>query len=161
MEITWDLFVLLVFGAFVIYGTLIGKNKILGILVNLYIALAVVMATGDLFYQFLSNFALISNNFALTEFGAKTILLVVLVGFLTIKSEVAGLDSGNSIGTVMTGIYGFLTAGIFLGAIFNFMSFSERISLESNFANLVYNFWGLFVAAPVILMIASAFTKKK
>ncbi|MDD3480927.1 MAG: hypothetical protein PHW75_01725 [Patescibacteria group bacterium] len=161
MNISWDLFVLLVFGAFTVYGALIGRNKILGILVNLYIALAVVLLAGDVIYSFASNFSLITNNFVVTEFGAKTISLVVITGLLTIKSEVSGLDSGNSIGTVMTAVYGFLTAGLFLAAAFSFMSLTERIALDSNFANMVYNFRALFALAPVTLMIVTSFTRRR
>jgi len=161
MNISWDLFVLLVFGALTIYGALIGKNKILGILVNLYIALAVVLISGDMIYSFASNFSLISNNFAVTEFGVKTIALVTITGLLTIKSEVSGLDSGDSIGTLMTGAYGLLAAGLFLSAAFSFMSFSERLALDSNFVNLVYNFRAIFAFAPALLMIGSAFIRRR
>jgi hypothetical protein len=160
MQITWDLFILLVFGVFVIYGALIGKNKILGILVNLYIALAVVLVAGDLIYDFASNFQLLTNNFTITEFGTKTITMVIIAGILTIKSEVSGLDSGDSLSTIMTALYGLLAAGLFLSSAFSFMSPSEMLAVDSNFANIVYNFraaWGL---APVALKISGSFIRK-
>lgn len=160
MEITWDVFILLVFGAFVIYGALIGKRKILGILVNLYIALAVVLVAGDLIYNFASNFQLITNNFAVTEFGAKTITLVLITGILTIKSEVSGLDSGDSLSTIMTAVYGFLAAGLFLSAAFSFMGPSELLAVDSNFANIVYNFRAVWVLAPVALMVGGSFLRR-
>lgn len=160
MQITWDLFILLVFGVFVIYGALIGKNKILGILVNLYVALAVVLVAGDLIYDFASNFQLLTNNFTITEFGAKTLSLVIITGILTIKSEVSGLDTEGNIPQLMTALYGFLAAGLFLSSAFAFMSPSELLAVDSNFANVVYNFRAAWVAAPVALMIASGFIKR-
>lgn len=160
MQITWDLFILLVFGVFLIYGALIGKNKILGILVNLYIALAVVLVAGNFIYDFASNLQLLTNNFTVTAFGAKTLSLVIITGLLTIKSEVSGLDTGGSISQLMTALYGFLTAGLFLSAAFSFMSPSELLAVDSNFANIVYNFRAAWVAAPVAVMIISSFIKK-
>lgn len=160
MQITWDLFILLIFGVFVIYGALIGKNKILGILVNLYIALAVVIVAGDIIYDLASNFQLLTNNFTITEFGAKTLALVIITGLLTIKSEVSGLDTGGSISQLMTALYGFLTAGLFLSAAFSFMSPSELLAVDSNFANIVYNWRAAWVTAPVAVMIISSFIKK-
>ncbi len=160
MEITWDLFILLVFGAFIIYGALIGKRRILGILVNLYIAYAVVLVAGEIIYSFASNFQLLTNNFTVTEFGTKTLALVIITGLLTIKSEVAGLDSGDSLSKIMTGIYGLLTAGLFLSAVFSFMSPSELLAVDSNFANVVYNFRAAWALAPVALMIGGSFLKR-
>lgn len=160
MQITWDLFILLIFGVFLIYGALIGKNKILGILVNLYIALAVVLVAGDWIYDLASSLQLITNNITVTEFGAKTLSLVVIAGILTIKSEVSGLDSDGSISQLMTALYGFLTAGLFLSMAFSFMSPSELLAVDSNFANIVYNFRAAWVAAPVALMVAGSFIRK-
>lgn len=160
MQITWDIFIMLVFGVFVIYGALIGKNRILGILVNLYIALAVILVAGDLIYDLASNLQLLTNNFTVTEFGAKTLSMVLITGILTIKSEVSGLDSGDSLSTVMTALYGFLAAGLFLSAAFAFMSPSELLAVDSNFANIVYNFRAAWVLAPIALMFGGSFIKR-
>lgn len=160
MEITWDLFIILVFGVFVIYGALIGRNKILGILVNLYIALAVILVAGDFIYDFASNFQLITNSVIVTEFGTKTLAMVLITGILTIKSEVSGLDSGNSLSKIMTALYGFLAAGLFLSAAFYFMSPSELLAVDSNFANIVYNLRAAWVLAPVALIIGGSFIKR-
>lgn len=161
MEITWDLFVLLVFGIFIIYGALISKNRILGVLINLYIAVAATLLAGDTIYVLASNSDFITGNFTVTEFSVKTVTLVVLAGLLTIKSELSDLDSGNSLSKTLAGVYGFLTAGLFLSAVFNFMSPTELVNLDSNFALIVTNFTAGFAVAPVALMIATAFTKRK
>ena len=95
-----------------------------------------------------------------TEFGVKTITLVTLIGFLTIKSEIAGLDSGTSVSKPMAGVYGVLTAGLLLSSVISFMSMPERISLDSNFANILYSFRAAFALAPMIPIIGSAFLKK-
>lgn len=161
MEITWDVFVLLVFGAFTIYGALISRNRILGILINLYIAIAVTLFAGETIFAAASNLTLITNNFAVTEFGAYTLTTVIITGLLTIKSELSDLDSGDALSKLMAGIYGFLTAGLSLAAIFSYMSYTELINLNSNFALIIMTFAPAFAVAPVLLMIITAFTKRR
>lgn len=161
MEITWDVFVLLVFGAFVVYGALISKSRILGILVNLYIAIAVTLLAGSSIYNAVSNFSLITNRINITEFGTLTLTMVIITGLLTIKSELSDLDSGDSISKVMAGVYGFLTAGLFLSATFSFMSYTELANLNSNFALIITNLTPAFAIIPAGLMIITAFTKRR
>lgn len=160
MEITWDVFILLVFGAFVIYGAFISKNRILGILVNLYIAIAITLMAGDSIYNIASNLPLITNNIVVTKFGALTLTLILSAGLLTIKSELSDLDSGDSLSKPIAGTYGFLAAGLLLSAIFGFMGYTELANLDSNFALIVTNLTPAFAVAPVLLMIASAFGRK-
>lgn len=160
MQPTWDLFIIIIFGVFTAYGFFMGKNRILGILVNFYIALAVTMVTGELLYTFASRFALISNNLTASLFGTKVILLAVITGLLVFKSETAGLDTGSSLSKVQTGLYGFLTAGIVLSTVFSFMTGAQVMALESNFAILVGGYYPIWVGAPVLLMIGSNILKR-
>lgn len=160
MAPTWDLFILVFFVVLTIYGMLLGKSKILGILVNLYIALVVTEVAAEVVYNFLSNFSLISANLATSLFGTKVLLLVLVTGLLVFKSETSGLDTGSSLSTIQTALYGFLTAGLILASVFMFMSSAQRSALDSNFAFLVYQYRPIWVTAPVILMIASAFRRR-
>jgi len=160
MEITWDAFILLIFGAFVIYGAFISKNRILGILVNLYIAIAITLMAGDSIYNIASNLPLITNSIVVTKFGTLTLTLILSAGLLTIKSELSDLDSGDSLSKPIAGTYGFLTAGLLLSAIFGFMGYTELANLDSNFALIVTNLTPAFAVAPVLLMIASAFGRR-
>lgn len=160
MAPTWDLFILIFFAVMTIYGMLLGKSKILGILVNIYIALAVTEVAGELVYNFLSNFSLISANLTASLFGTKVLILVLVTGLLVFKSETSGLDTGSSLSTIQTAIYGFLTAGLILASAFSFMSAAQRMGLDSNFAFWVYQYRAIWVTAPVVLMIASAFRRR-
>jgi hypothetical protein len=161
MTITWDLFILLFFAVCTIYGFLIGRNRIMGILVGLYLAFAVATVAGDWVHSLLSNFRFVSNSLATSAFGSKVLLMVVITGLLTLKSEIAGLDSGGSLSKVQTGILGFLTAGFALSAALSFMSNAEMMGLDSNFALLVVNYHVVWVVAPVLLMIGLSFFNKR
>lgn len=159
MQVTWDLIILLFTAILTIYGALLGKNKIVSVLVNIYIALTVTLFLGDWFHSLISNFQIVSNNFASTNFGAKVLLTVVVAALLTFKSELAGLEN-PTISKVQGGIYGFLTSGLVLSSTFSFMSNAERVSLNSNFANLVLQFQWFWILAPVVLLIVGSFIKK-
>jgi hypothetical protein len=160
INLSWDLFVLLTVAIITVYSVLMGRNRIVGILVNVYVALAVTLVAGGALYDLASNFTIISNRFTVTEFATNTILLVIVAGLLSIKSEIAGLDSGGSVSKLQAGIYGFFTAGVVLSSVFSFMTSSQLTALESNFANLIVSFQILFVVTPVVFMIGSAFIKK-
>lgn len=161
MELTWDLFILLFFAVCTIYGFLIGRNKIMGILVNLYVSFVVAVVAGDWVHLLLSNFKFVSNNLATSPFGSKVLLMVVITGLLTLKSELSGLDSGGSLSKVQTGILGFLTAGFALSSALSFMSNAEMMGLNSNFALIVSNYQIAWVVAPVLLMIGLTFFNKR
>lgn len=162
MTITWDLFILLFFGVATIYGALLGRNRILGILVNSYIGLAVAEVLGEWVYNLISGVNFISANLITGVFGAKILVMVIIVAALTLKSELSGVE-GYGFSKVQGGIYGFLTAGLLLSTASFFMTESERISFfaESNFANLVFAYHGLWILAPVAVMIGSTFIKGK
>lgn len=161
MEITWDLFILIVFGSFVIYSAFISKNKIMGVLVNIYIAIAVTLLAGEAIFNLSSNIPLITDNIAITKFGTLTLTMMITAGLLTIKSELSDLDSGNSLSKTIAGAYGFLAAGLTLSAIFGFMSHTELLNLNSNFAIILVNFTAFFALAPAVVMISTSFIKKK
>lgn len=159
MQFTWDLFIILFFAVFTIYGMLLGRNKILGILINIYVSLTVVAVIGQPVHDFLSNFRLISANLSTSMFGTKILLLVILVGLLTLKSEIAGADSGG-LSTIETGIYGFFTAGVLLSSALSFMNSAELVGLGSNLAGTVASYYPVFIAGPILFIIGSAFIKR-
>lgn len=159
MQLTWDLIILLFTAVLTIYGALLGKNKIVSILVNVYIALAVTLILGDSFHSLISNFEIISNNLASSAFGAKMLLVVIITALLTFKSELSAMGS-PTISKVQGGIYGFLTSGLIFSSAFYFMSNAEMISLDSNFAIFVLNYQWAWVLAPVVLMIIGGFIKR-
>lgn len=160
MTITWDLFILLFFGGTIAYSLFLGRSRILGILVNLYVAFTVTTIAGDWIYGLLSNFSIVSSNLATSQFGMKVLLLAVITAALSLKSELSGLDTGASLSKIHTGIIGFLTAGFALSSVFSFMSSAELSGVDSNFALLIANYQVLWVLAPVVMLIGISFFHK-
>jgi hypothetical protein len=157
---SWDLFVLTFFAVVMIYSVFMGRNKIVGLLVNFYISLAVVLVAGETIYNMVANLGFVSSRLAVTQFAVEIITLVVLTATLSIKSEIAGLDSGGTISKLQAGFYGFLASGLALSTAFHFMSDANRIALDSNFVNLVASYFVVWAVAPILLMIGSSFIKK-
>jgi hypothetical protein len=161
MTITWDLLILIILAIGTIYGYAIGKNKVLGILVSLYLGFIVAESGGAFLFKYLSDAAYMSNKVSITEFGVKSILLLIVTALLVFRSEVAGLDTAGSIPKIQTGLYGFLTAAVLSSSVLSFMSNAELTSLDSNFAILAVSYKPLILAVPIVVMIVSAFLKNK
>ncbi len=161
MQVTWDLIVIISFGLGIFYGMFFGKNKVLGILINLLLAFLFTIAAKEIVFDFVSNLGFVSSKLATSSFGVAVFLFALVFGLLLFKSETAGLDSGGTLSTVQAGIYGALVAGFTLSAIFTFMTQTQFYSLDSNLSNLVYNLKALFQAGPIAMMIATAFLNKK
>lgn len=160
MSLTWDLIILLVFAVSVIYGALLGRNRILGILVNSYIGIVVAEVMGETIYNAFSGLQYVSANFLTSVFGAKVLVMIVVIGLLALRSELSGIE-GYGFSKVQGAIYGFLTSGLLLSSAISFMTESEKVSLfaESNFASLIEGYYVIWVVAPVLVMIGSTFIK--
>jgi hypothetical protein len=157
MQITWDLIVLLALALGTLYGAFMGRNKILGILVYLYLGLAVAQVSGGVVFDWVGNLSIVSSRFVTTEFGVKTLIFLGVTALLMFKSEISGLDSAGSLSKIQTGVLGFLVATLSLASIFGFMSSAEVASLNSNFALIIYSWRAAIVVVPVLAMVVLAF----
>jgi len=162
MSFTWNLFILAFFAVFTVYGLLLGRNRILGILINLYPGLVVAEVAGETVHNFLSHFRVISNNLATSLFGTKLLLLILVTFLLTIKGEHSKSEVSGMLSSFQTALYGFLTAGLLLSSALSFMSESEKLSLfsNSNLANLIASYQIVWIVAPILCMIGTGFLKK-
>lgn len=162
MSFTWNLFILAFFAVFTVYGLLLGRNRILGILINIYPGLVVAEVAGETVHNFLSSFRIISNNLVTSLFGTKILLLVLVTFLLTIKSEHSKSEVSGMLSSFQTALYGFLTAGLLLSSTFSFMGESEKVTLfsSSNLASIIANYHVVWIVAPILIMIGAGFIKK-
>ena len=160
MEVTWDLIILAGLAGGILYGAFFGRNKIVGIVVNLILAFAFTTVVGETVYNWVANFGFVSNQLVATQFGASTVVFALTFFLLLFKSETAGLDSAGSIDKIWGGIYGFFASGLVLSSLLSFMTETQRISLDSNFANLVHSWHSLWIAGPILLLITGSFIKR-
>lgn len=161
MQITWDLVVLVSLAVGTLYGAFMGRNKIMGILVYMYLGLAVAQVSGTLVYGWVANLGFVSARLAVTEFGVKSLIFLAVAALLMFKSEISGLDSDGTLSKVEAGILGLMASGFALASVFTFMSEAELEGLSSNFALIINNYRAGIIVLPVIAMVALSFIRRR
>lgn len=161
MTPSWDLFIVLAFVIMAVYGFLLGKSRVFGILMSSYVGLTIATQLGSFSYDYLSRITEISHSFNLTMFGAKLFVFVTVVFVLMLNKELTGGGEGAS-NSLVTAVYGLLAAGLVLSSVFSFMGDAERASLfsSSSLAIQVYNYQVLWLVAPIILIVVLALWNK-
>lgn len=163
MTPSWDLFIILFFVIMTIYGLLLGKGRVLNILINSYIGYVIAVELSGLVYDQISTVPSLPQGFSASMFAVKVLLFVSVIFIMTLRSELITSSKDSSANNVIyTAIYGFLSAGLITSSIFSFMGDAERMSLLSGspIAENVYTFRLLWLVAPIIVVVITGILKK-
>ena len=154
MTLSWDLFVILVFVVMGVYGFLIGKSRVFGIIMSAYVGLTIATQLGSYAFDYLSKITEISHSFNVTMFGAKLFVFVLVIFILMLNKELTGGGESSS-SSFVTAIYGVLAAGLILSSVLSFMGYSERMLVfsASPTAIQVYNYQMIWLIAPIAMAI--------
>jgi len=130
LTLSWDLFVIAFFAMVTAYGFIIGKNESVKMIIATYIATVSVQGIGNILERLTGEsqpvlivlgLSVDSNMLAmikLTVFIAIIIFIVVRSG-MTIEYT---KESGRLLNTALTGIFGFVTAGLLLSTLLTFLA---------------------------------------
>lgn len=164
MSATWDLFITLFFILSVGYGFLLGRGKIVAVLLSTYVGLAVASETGDIFYKILIRISSTLPVLTQSVFVVKLVIFAAIIVFLTAK--LAPFDAGPERGilsVVFTALYGFLNGGLILSSIGFFMSEAEKSAIfsQSDLALKIMDarFWWL--VGPILVMVVAGFIRDR
>ncbi len=163
MTPSWDLFIILFFVIMTIYGLLLGKGRVLNILINSYIGYVIAVEVGDLAYNRISMIPSLPQGFSASLFAVEVLLFVSVIFIMTLRSELITSSKDSTANNVIyTAIYGFLSAGLITSSIFSFMGEAERMSLLSGsvVAGYVYTYRLLWLVAPIIVVVITGILKK-
>jgi len=174
LTLSWDLFVIVFFGIVMSYSFIIGKHEAVKIIVFTYIAIVAGMAAGNLLEQLsdssaslLSSFGLsidisILDSTKLVIFIATIILLAIRGGF----DVEYGNDDNNLVNTVLTGVFGFATAGLLLTTLITFIAGAPLLDAQlaqaailspiiqqSNLMQIMILYQNLWFVLPALLLI--------
>ncbi len=169
---TWDLFIILFFvvAAF-LYGLSLGRDRIIVILVSIYMSLAIVehapIVNNEAFQNMINN---IAGQFFVFQISAFVVLFIVLFFVITRSALVKTIASSDSPGPWwQVLLYSILHVGLIVSVI---LSYIPKESIEGVLApltqkvfttNLAQNIW---IIGPLIAMFifkggASAKPKRK
>ncbi len=127
---TWDLFIIVFFGLVITYSFIIGKHEAVKIIISTYIAILAVEGIGNVISRItgdsrplLSVLGLNINTDILT--AVKLVVFIALIIFIAIRSGLEieyRKDHGGPVNLVLTGLFGFATAGLLLISLFIFVA---------------------------------------
>ncbi len=127
---TWDLFIIVFFGLVVTYSFIIGRHEAVKIIISTYIAILAVEGIGNVIERItgdsrplLSVLGISIGTDMLT--AVKLVAFVALIVFISIRSGIHvdySKDHGGPTNMLLTGLFGFATAGLLLISLFTFVA---------------------------------------
>lgn len=185
IELSWDLFIIVIFALVIAYSFIIGKNRTVKVLIGTYIAILAADGIGNLAskYVFDVDFAQKVANFLEMPLGESATIIIKVVVFITaivILAQRGGFnvdskgDAHLMIDGILTLFFGFLTAALAVSTILVFVggsSFafgagpvSTNIELykSSTLVKIMVENHNLWFSLPAIsLVIASCFDLRR
>lgn len=185
-QLSWDLFVLVVFTVIIAYSFIIGKESTLKVIIGTYIAILTADGLGNLFrfhlliskpfFQFLKLFGVNTQEKAFILFKVMVFIIAIVIIAMKGSFEVRKEGSrGGVVGLITHLVFAFLSAGLIVSTLLTYVSGASFVqgsialgnaALNSIYANskLVkvmidnYNLW--FSLPAVTFVIWSLFKKK-
>lgn len=154
MNLSWDLFIIVIFAVIVAYSFIIGRNRTLKVIIGTYIAILASDGIGNLFKEYLlsnrmvvkliSVFGLPSDDKSLIIlkiifFIIAIVVLAVRGGFLVDIEE----NKSSVVNGIVNLIFGFLSAGLVVSTMLVFISGASFVLGEStiNMPNFVIDLY--------------------
>tara|TARA_Y100000310_G_C20543800_1_gene744608 strand:- start:186 stop:749 length:564 start_codon:yes stop_codon:yes gene_type:complete len=178
LTLSWDLFVIVFFAVVVTYSFIIGKHESVKIIISTYIAIVAAQGMGNLLERMSTEsqplFSMVGLTINIQLLATtKLILFIATIVFLAVRGgfEIVYKREGNSaMDLVMTGMFGFVTAGLMLSTLMTFVAdaplldknianspFVSSIVANSSLMQLMVLYQDLWFALPAVILIAIGF----
>jgi len=166
---TWDLVITLFFLIAMAYGFILGRGRIVIILIITYVAFVLASELGEATYGLFSGPTNIAKNVWIegnaSLFTIKTALFVLTIVLLSLKGDLGPLTSlSRGIkSTILTGIYAFFNAGLIVSSVIKFLPEESQTALVSMspLASKVVSNRPWWILIPVIVMVIEGFFRGK
>lgn len=164
---TWDLVLLVFLGASLVYGFLMGREKVIITLLGAYVGLVIANQWGASAFTMLSNQGAVSTwaSGNLSVFVVKVVLFTVVLLLIALKGGLLAHGFGGSGGlmglAVQTG-YSLLNATLIASSVLNFLpeETKRQIVEGSTIAAPLVNFYSWWLILPLLFMIVASFISK-
>ncbi len=166
---TWDLVITLFFLMALAYGFILGRGRIVVILIITYVAYLVAQEFGDTVFKFVSGSETVVSNVWIRSnaslFTVKSIFFALIIVLVSLKGELGAL-TGLARGvrsTLLTGVYAFLNAGLVVSSVIKFLPQESQTALfaVSPLAAKVADARNWWLVIPILIMIAEGFIRGK
>lgn len=145
LTLTWDLIVIIFFAIVVAYSFIVGKDESVKIIISSYISIVAVQAIGNILSMLsgqsssvmdLLGFGLSPNVISII----KLVLFVAMIIFMAIRGGFE-MEYAKQIGgvwePVITGLFGFATAGLLLTALLTYVAAKPLLDFSLSSAPLL------------------------
>lgn len=179
--LSWNLFIIAIFVVIIAYSYIIGINKTVKTIIGSYLAILAADGLGNIFKDyFLSskNFVEVLSLMNVPDpdealISIKVVIFVTAVVILTVKGAYEVHMNSHSLASsniAITGLFGFLNAGLIVSTLLVYVSgssFVQKANISSNIVELYtsstfvrgmvdyYDFW--FSVPVVVILIWSLF----
>jgi hypothetical protein len=181
MDITlsWDLFIIVFFALVITYSFIIGKHESVKIIIASYIAVVAVQGIGNFLARMSADyskpvFSLLGITVDITLLSTtKLVLFVAAIIFLAVRGSFEiefRRDPGGTLDTVLTGVFGFATAGLLLSTLLTYVAdvplLSKNIAETKTIATIVaqshlmstmVTYQDLWFTLPALLILGTGF----
>lgn len=166
---TWDLFITLFFLIAMAYGFILGRGRIVIILVMTYVAYVVSSEVGEAAYKLFTGPTTIGSNVWVQSnaslFTIKTALFALIIVLVSLKGDLGALTSLSKglRSALLTGVYSFFNAGLIVSSVIKFLPEESQNALFtiSPLAARVANWRSWWLVVPVVVMILEGFFRSK
>ncbi len=181
LTLTWDLFIIVFFAIVITYTFIIGKKEAVKIIISSYIGIVAVQGLGNVL-QGLTGYVnpfIGSLGFTLDAQILSWVKLVLFVAVIILLAVKAGFDivypkeMNPVVNAVITGVFGFATAGLMLSTLLTYVSgvplldfaFVQTATLspviqQSQLMQLMILHQDLWFSLPAVVLIAAGFAHK-
>jgi len=178
VALTWDLLVIVFFAIVVAYSFIVGKDESVKIIIASYIAIVSVQAMGNLLLLLSNESQMVTEMLGFGLDGRivsiiKLILFVAMIIFLSIRGGFE-MEYAKSLGgvwePVLTGAFGFSTAGLLLSALLTYIAAKPILDdglggapllapllAESTLVQMMVDYQNVWFCLPAILLLVIGF----
>lgn len=170
MAPTWDIVLLVFFSASVVYGFLMGKDKIMVTILGAYVGLVIANQWGARVFDMVSHQSNVINTGwmqgNLSIFIVKVALFALVILIIAMKSGwLTGMSGGDGgvFGMAMPLIYGILSAALIAASILDFLPEETRQQVieKSSLAAPLVAYYSWWLILPVILIMVSGWFSRR
>jgi len=182
LTLSWDLFVIVFFGVVMSYSFIIGKHESVKIIFFTYVAIVTGQGLGNILEQLSANSGPLLSSIGLTVNitvldSTKLIIFIATIVLLSIKGGFSVQytnEGGGLTNTLLTGIFGFATAGLLLSTLLTFVagaplldaSIAQAAAIspivqQSNLMQIMVVWQDLWFSLPALLLIGVGLISNK
>jgi len=166
---TWDLVLLVFFAASVVYGFLMGKDKIMVTILGAYVGLVIANQWGARVFSLVSEESAVLNDSwiqgNLSVFIVKVVLFAIVLLIVALRGGLLTQITGNNgvMGMVMPLVYSVFSAALIAASVLDFLPEDPRRQVieKSIIAAPLVAYYSWWLILPIGLMLVTGWFSRE